>query len=85
MVSFSILAQTTDHFTIELRSKLGTSSIKWTAKGIPSPEADSRSIWERFNLGQRIFSIATLLALIGLTADLIGIGTFIWDHFFKTA
>ena len=47
--------------------------FRWRAEGIPDPQYDARSPWLRLTLPQRIFSIAGVLFLIGLAADLAGL------------
>jgi hypothetical protein len=77
---YEITEQAVDHFTILTDTSSGPTSFRWSATGVPSATSDSRSVWERLSLGQKIFSISTLITLIGLTADLIGIGLFVSEH-----
>lgn len=45
----------------------------WRAEGIPDPQFDTRSAWLKLTLPQRVFSVAGLLFLLGIAADLLGI------------
>jgi hypothetical protein len=80
---YKVTAQATDHFTILVKDTPQgptPAQLRWVATGVLASISEPRSVWTRFNLGQKIFTISTLLTLIGLIADLIGIGVFISDH-----
>ena len=76
-VDYELVEQGATGFKIKLTGVGSGASLTWTATGIPASKTDPRSTWQEFGLGQKIFSVTTLLAVIGLIADLIGIVDFL--------